>query len=107
MHQQLRGGDPTRKPRLQTERRRQEARNVFDLVNEGRARYRVCVILSLSLFNLVIGWTQTAAEMKKEKDQRPRKTCSHVFQTHSQGIKEVNEARKKKKRPAFVKDVNL
>lgn len=77
MHQQLRGGDLTKKKkknRLQTERRRHETFNVFDLVNEGRARYRVCVILSLSLFNLVIGWSQTAAEMKREKHQRLEKT---------------------------------
>lgn len=72
MHQQLRGGDPTKKPRLQTQRGRQEAFNVFDLFNEGRASYRERVILSRSLFNLVIGWAQTAAEMKREKDQRVR-----------------------------------
>lgn len=51
--------------------------------------------VSLCLFNLVTGWTQTAAEMRQERDQRPRKTCSHFFQTYSQGIKEVNELRKK------------
>lgn len=50
-------------------RTRQEAFNAFDLANEGRASCRACVILSLSLFNLVIGWTHSCADEDQEEER--------------------------------------
>lgn len=47
--------------------------------------------LSLSFIWSLVG-THTAAEMKRDKDQRARKSRSHVFQ--AQRIKEVNEPKK-------------
>lgn len=78
------------------ERRRREAFNVFDLFNEGRASCRESVTpsRSLSLIWSLVGLKQ----LQTEKHQRVRKSRSHVFQTHSQWIKEVNERTKKEKR---------
>lgn len=98
MHQQLRGGRSHQKT---PDYRHREGgkRLLMSLVWLMRGeRDTVCHSVPLSLFNLVIGWTQTAAQMKRDKDQRVRKTCFHVVQTHSKEIKEENEQRKKKKR---------
>lgn len=93
-----RGRSHREKPRLQTQRRRQEAFNVFDSVNEGRARYTACVILSRSLFNLVTGWTQTAAEMKREGSKRKKNSLSCVADSFTRNQRSEQTKKKLKKK---------
>lgn len=93
-----RGRSHREKPRLQTQWRRQEAFNVFDSVNEGRARYTACVILSRSRFNLVTGWTQTAAEMKREGSKRKKNSLSCVADSFTRNQRSEQTKKKLKKR---------
>lgn len=73
-------------------RTRQEAFNVFDLVNEGRASCRAChsVALSPPLIWSLVGLT--AAQMKIKEEER---LAFHARRTHSKVIKEENEQRMK------------
>ena len=67
------------KPRLQTDRRRIEPFNALDLVNEGRARYRVHVILSLPLtLSLSLIWSLVGPndeEREKIKEGKTLLSC--------------------------------
>lgn len=56
-------------------------------------RVSFCLSLSLSLIWSLV--ELTAAQMKRDKDQRGRKTCFHARRAHSEGIKEENEQRTK------------
>lgn len=76
---------PATKSRLQAERRKQEAFNVFDLGNERWAGYRVCVILSLSP-SLIWFWLGT----NSCTDTDQRLSLLHVLESRSQGFR-VNE----------------
>lgn len=91
MHQQLRkkkrkrGRSHQRTQITETQGGSQEAFNVFGLVNEGRASYGACHAVSLSLFNLVTGGTQTAAQIKRQSSKRKKNllSCpSNSFKTY-------------------------
>ncbi len=63
----------------------------------GTESVSFCLSLSLSLFNLVTGWTRTAAEMKREKDQRLRKNSLSCLSNsfHKESKKRMNKEKKK------------
>lgn len=94
MQQQLRGGDPTEKSPdyRHSEGGKRLSMSLIRLMRGERDIQRVSFCLALALIWSLVGLKQL--QRRSERDQRGRKTRSHVLQTHSQGIKEVNKPRK-------------